>query len=99
MLSNFLSNLGNTGTPSNLVAGMQGTRSSGAILTSTDPRAQQSASGVAVGSSATGASAANPTSNSSNGSNNSNSLSYGALKNRFLSGSKSKSKLFTLGSR
>lgn len=49
------------------------------------------------GRSATGASAAaGATSNSSNGSN---SLSYGALKNRFLSGSKNKSKLFTLGSR
>lgn len=35
----------------------------------------------------------------SNASNGSNSLSYGALKNRFLSGSKNKSKLFTLGSR
>jgi hypothetical protein len=45
------------------------------------------------------AAAGAPTSNSSNGSNNSNSLSYGALKNRFLSGSKNKSKLFTLGSR
>ncbi len=91
-------NAGNPGTQSNLVAGMQGTRSSGAILSSADPRTQSA--GAAIGSSATGAgAAANPTSNSSNGSNNSNSLSYGALKNRFLSGSKNKSKLFTLGSR
>jgi hypothetical protein len=80
-------------------AGMTGARSSGAIMTATDPRVASSG-GVAVGSSQQATSAApNTTSNSSNGSSNSNSLSYGALKNRFLSGTKNKSKLFTLGSR
>jgi serine/threonine protein kinase len=75
-----------------IAVGMTGTRSSGALLTNT------AEAGNAYRNSSTGV-PAHATSNSSSGSNNSNSLSYGALKNRFLSGTKGKSKLFTLGSR
>jgi hypothetical protein len=68
--------------------GMPVTRSSSA-LNNSDPYGRSGGAGA-------GGVAAGAASNSSNGSN---SLSYGALKNRFLSGSKNKSKLFTLGSR